>query len=136
MEENTQPPIGADLNLNSGNFVVVTSNDVRIYCGASGQLLKIFSDIQDSRSKADIRSFALDSRNRKILLGDFDGTIRALNLSNGVQIMTYNNRNDDIFQKKRAESLYKDKNRELNAIQVIKGFGTKIEKETENYDIK
>ena len=50
--------------------------------------------------------------------------------------MTYNNRNDEIFQKKRAESLYKDKNREVNAIQVIKGFGTKIEKDHENYDIK
>jgi len=50
------------------------------------------------------------------LLGDSDGTMRALNLSNGVKIMTYSNRNAEIFQDKRAESLGKDKNREINAI--------------------
>ena len=119
MEQNTSLPIGADFNQHSGDFVVVTSNDIRVYCGASGQLLKIFSDIQDDRSKAEIRSFSLDSRHRKILLGDSDGTMRALNLSNGVKIMTYSNRNDEDFQEKRAESLSKDKNREINSIQVI-----------------
>lgn len=39
------PPIGADYERNNNNFVVVTANEIRIYDGATGMLLKIFSDI-------------------------------------------------------------------------------------------
>ena len=36
MEQNTALPIGADFNKHSGDFVVVTTNDIRMYCGATG----------------------------------------------------------------------------------------------------
>ena len=105
-------PIGAEFNTYSGNFIVATSSDIKIYSGNSGALLKIFSDIKDPRSNSDIKSFAFDSRNRKIFLGDADGTVRALNLSNGVKIMTISNRNDTKFFQKR----HQNKNVEINSI--------------------
>jgi len=70
---------------------VVTPNQICVYCGATGNLLKIFKDIQDPRSNSEIKSFALDSNYRKIILGDADGTLRCLNLSNSVKIQTFLN---------------------------------------------
>ena len=100
----------------------MTATDIRIYCGATGQLLKIFSDVQDSRSNADIKYFSFDSRHRKIIVGDADGTVRTLNLSNGVKIATLTNRNDAEFEKKRAEGIYKGRNKEICGIEVLKDF--------------
>lgn len=90
-------PIGAEFNQYSGNFIVTSNADIKIYSGYSGQLLKIFSDIKDSRSNSDIKSFCFDRRNRKIFLGDADGTVQAFNLSNGVKILTISNREDEKF---------------------------------------
>ena len=115
-------PIGADFEMVNNNFVIVTASDIRIYCGATGQLLKIFSDVQDSRSNSELKSFCFDSRHRKIIVGDADGTVRMLNLSNGVKISTLTNRNDAEFEKKRAEGIFKDRNKEISSIEVVKGF--------------
>lgn len=122
IEQTVNPPIGADFEKVNNNFVIVTATDIRIYCGATGQLLKIFSDIQDNRSNADIKSFSFDSRHRKIIIGDADGTVCTLNLSNGVKIATLTNRNDSEFEKKRAEGIYKGRNKEICGITVLKGF--------------
>lgn len=123
IEQTVNPPIGADFEKVNNNFVVVTATDIRIYCGATGQLLKIFSDVQDSRSNAEVKCFSFDSRHRKIIVGDADGTVRTLNLSNGVKIATLTNRNDTEFEKKRAEGIYKGRNKEICGIDVIKDFG-------------
>ena len=55
------PPIGADFNKNDSNFIVVSPNQICIYCGETGNLLKIFRDIKDTRCNSEIKSFALDS---------------------------------------------------------------------------
>lgn len=122
IEQTVNPPIGADFEKVNNNFVIVTATDIRIYCGATGQLLKIFSDVQDSRSNSDIKYFSFDSRHRTIIVGDADGTVRTLNLSNGVKIATLTNRNDAEFEKKRAEGIYKGRNKEICGIEVVKGF--------------
>ena len=69
------PLVGAAFNKHNGNFVIVTANEIRQYDGANGQLLKIFSSVNDKRSQAEIKSFAFDSRSRKIILGDTEGTV-------------------------------------------------------------
>lgn len=84
VQEKIMPIIGADFNHHTGNFIICTTNEIRQYSAATGSLLKIFSDVQDPRSKADIKCFSFCSRGRKIILGDAEGTVRQLNLINGV----------------------------------------------------
>ena len=93
--------VGVCFNQCSGNFTVCTQNELRQYNGANGQLVKIFSDIQDSRSNAEIKSFNVDSLGKKVILGDAEGTIRILNISNGVTLMTLTNRDDIDFEARR-----------------------------------
>lgn len=43
-------------------------------------------------------------------------------MTNGVQIMLMSNRNDQVFEVKRAEGISKDKNREVNQIASVSGY--------------
>ena len=75
-----QQLVGVDFNSMTGDFVVVTSNEIRQYSGSTGQIIKILSDINDPRSKAEIKSFAFDNRGKKVILGDAEGTVWQINL--------------------------------------------------------
>ena len=115
-------PIGVAFNTNDSNFFVVTPNELRVYCGATGRLNKIFSEVLDPRSQAELRTFSLDSRHRKLFCGDASGTVRSLNLSNGVPILTLTNRSNEEFDEMRAEVATKGKNCEITGIHIATGF--------------
>lgn len=69
----------------------------------------------DKRTNADLTSFALDDRHRKIFIGDTYGSIRVYNISNGVFIKHV----DNIFQKEEEESENEDKETLENKIDNI-----------------
>jgi len=62
--------IHAEFNSHYNNFIVATKRDLRIYNVETGRLSKVFSDIIDKRTNADITAFSLDDRQRKCYLGD------------------------------------------------------------------
>jgi hypothetical protein len=57
MLENHSPPIGADFNPYSGTFIVVSPSNIIIFSAATGNILKVFGNIQDERSNAAVKSF-------------------------------------------------------------------------------
>lgn len=124
-----QPPLGVAFNRNDSNFYVVTPNELRIYCGATGRLIKIFSEVLDPRSSAELRTFSLDSRHRKLFCGDASGTVRSLNLSNGVPILTLTNRSNEMFDELRANNVTQGTNNEIVGIHVATGFSAETDQE-------
>lgn len=78
--------IHAEVNFHYMNLVVVTKRDIRIYDIETGRLEKVFSDVLDTKTNAEITSFSMDDRHRKFYVGDSYGSIRVYNISNGVYI--------------------------------------------------
>lgn len=87
------------------NFVVITKNEIRTYDGLSGKLIKVFSEVIDKRTNAEISSFCLDNRHRKCYVGDTAGSIRVFNISNGVFIKHVNHDDDNELRMKRNAML-------------------------------
>ena len=117
-----QSPLGVAFNPNQCNFVVVMPNELRIYCGASGRLLQVYSDIIDGRSGAEITSFVVDSHATRLFIGDAAGTVRSLNLKNGCRILTLSNRDDQDFARMRAERVQTGRNPDIVGMHALHGF--------------
>lgn len=83
-------PIYATFNTHYNNIIICTKWDVRIYGAQNGRIQKCFNEIIDKRTNADLTSFTIDDRNRKIFIGDTFGSIRVFNISNGVFIKHVN----------------------------------------------
>jgi len=79
-------PICAGLNTYYMEFVVVTKYDIRIYDSFNGRLKKIYGEVQDPKTEAELSTFCFDHRHRIFLVGDSSGSIRAYNFSNGAMM--------------------------------------------------
>ncbi len=90
------------------NFQIITKTEIRSYDGLTGKLQKVFSEVIDTRTNADLSSFCLDNRHRKCYLGDTAGTVRVFNISNGVFIKYVNNDDDHELRRKRNQLAKKD----------------------------
>jgi len=64
-------------------FVVVTKIDLRVYNGTTGELEKIFPNLQKVKGR-ELSAFCLGERQRKFYIGDVAGSVREYNVSNGV----------------------------------------------------
>ena len=76
-------PLWADFNTYYLKLFILTKYDIRIYDAVTGKLVKIFTELQDANSSAELSSFTFDYRFRKFILGDNAGGIRIYNCSNG-----------------------------------------------------
>ena len=101
------------------SFVVVTKNEIRTYDGLTGKLIKVFSEVIDKRTNAELSSFCLDNRHRKCFLGDTAGSVRVFNVSNGVFIKHVNHDDDNKLRLKRNQLLKKDKAKEISNLEFV-----------------
>ncbi len=83
------------------NFDVITRNEIRTYDGLTGRLVKVFSEVIDKRTNAELSAFCLDNRHRKCYLGDTAGSLRVFNISNGVFIKNVNHLDENKLRIKR-----------------------------------
>ena len=98
---------------------MVTKNEIRTYDGLTGKLIKVFSELVDKRTNAELSAFCLDNRNRKCYLGDTAGSIRVFNVSNGVFIKHVNHDDDNELRIKRAALAKQDKPKEISDMQFL-----------------
>jgi len=112
---------GIDCHFNEyyRNFVVVTKTEMRTYDGLTGKLVKVFSDVVDKRTNAEISAFCLDNRHRKCYLGDTVGTVRVFNVSNGVFIKNVNHDDDNELRLKRNLWIKQDKAKEISQLEFV-----------------
>eukprot|EP00347_Sterkiella_histriomuscorum_P016786 403351858 len=101
------------------SFVVITKNEIRTYDGLTGKLIKVFSEVIDKRTNAELSAFCLDNRHRKCYLGDTAGSIRVFNVSNGVFIKHVNHEDDNELRHKRNQLLKKDKAKEISNLEFV-----------------
>jgi WD40 repeat protein len=79
-------PIKACFNFYLKTVMIQTKIDIRVYDAYSGKLVKVFNDLQDEKIQGDLTQMILDSRQRKIIIGDNVGLIRQYNANNGEAI--------------------------------------------------
>lgn len=101
------------------NFDIVTKNEIRTYDGLTGKLLKVFSEIVDKRTNAELTAFCLDNRRRKCYIGDNFGSIRVFNISNGTFIKNVNNDSDSEIKKIKLAFLKQNKVKEISALEFV-----------------
>lgn len=99
--------------------MVITKNEIRTYDGLTGKLIKVFSEVIDKRTNAELSAFCLDNRHRKCYLGDTAGSIRVFNISNGVFIKHVNHEDDNELRIKRNQLLKKDKAKEISNLEFV-----------------
>lgn len=123
-KQNDLQAVSVQFNKYYLNFVVVTKNEVRIYDASTGNLVKVFSEILDKRTNADITSFCFDDRHRKFFIGDTFGSIRVFNMSNGVFIKHVNDIYEDnpFVSGKKRKIIRKDKSKEVSELS-FRSFG-------------
>ena len=91
---------------------ICTKNELRTYSAANGKLTKVFGEVVDPRTKADLSVFCLDNRHRKCYVGDEAGVVRVLNISNGVFIKYVQGDDDYEIKKQQTTHILKNKTKE------------------------
>ena len=66
-------------------LVVLTKVDVRLFEGMTGKLYKVFTHgLGESSNNLEFTKFSPSSRDRKFYTGDNNGTVRHMNMNNGL----------------------------------------------------
>ncbi|CCI44278.1 unnamed protein product [Albugo candida] len=79
------PIICALYNSTSLSFLTAAGRDIKIWDAQSGRIVRVYRNV----SQADVTSVCLDARQRKILVGNHDGRIEALNYLNGSHMKSF-----------------------------------------------
>ena len=99
-------PLWADFNTYYLKLFILTKYDIRIYDAVTGKLVKIFTELMDANSSAELSSFTFDYRFRKFIIGDNAGGIRIYNCSNGALM--------NVVREPEVQQFQEDKNTEIS----------------------
>mmetsp|Transcript_25721 Transcript_25721/g.45135 ORF Transcript_25721/g.45135 Transcript_25721/m.45135 type:complete len:913 (-) Transcript_25721:3141-5879(-) len=85
-------------------FITIHPKTVKIWNATDGRLVHVFRDL----SKGDLTCAAVDSRQRKLYLGDSQGRVVSINVKNGARIKKFLKHSDEV-----TSLLYWEKNKFL-----------------------
>lgn len=86
------------------NFITIHPKTIKVWNAIDGRLVHVFRDL----SKGDLTCAAVDSRQRKLYLGDSLGNVVSVNIKNGARIKKFLKHSDEV-----TSLLYWEKNKFL-----------------------
>jgi len=83
-------PLSIDFNNYFNCFVVLSKLDIRLYDALTGKLKKVFNFLFHQKFSAELMSFDLGARQRKVFVSENSGLVKQYNLKDGTLLKTVN----------------------------------------------